>query len=381
MQIQGYFDLRFESVKDVFAASFNGNGQRGGAICVKVGGETVIDLWAGTADNAGERAWDSDTLVNLFSCTKTFTGVAALQLVAEGKLELDAPVARIWPEFGVNGKERITLRQLLCHRAGVPALREVLPAAALFDWTAMTTALASEHPWWTPGEGQGYAPLAYGWLLGELIRRIDGKEPGKAIMARVAEPFGLDFHLGLSDADISRVAYLVRGRNDFGDAGAQRLMKTIQSDPTSLSGRAFNNPPGLMNSGNKPEWLRFTQPAANGHANARAVAGFYDALLHERLLDRALLAEMTREHSLGEDRTLLAHTRFGLGCWLDQPQANATFGLGPQSFGHPGAGGCLGFADPERDVAFGYVTNTLGPYVLMDPRAQELARAVGCCLA
>ncbi len=381
MQVQGYFDLRFEATKEVFAAQFATHGQRGGALCVKVGGETVLDLWAGVADEVGEHAWQTDTLVNLYSCTKTFTGVAALQLVAEGKLELDTPLAQLWPEFAAHGKAGITLRQVLSHRAGVVALRKPLPAAALFDWTTMTTALAAEAPWWTPGTEQGYAPLAYGWLLGEIIRRVDGVEPGRAIVARVAEPLGLDFHLGLSAEDMSRVAYLTRGRNDFGDEAALRLMKAMQREPESLTGRAFNNPPGLMNSGNKPEWQRFTQPAANGHGTARALAGFYDALLHGRLLEPDLLAEMTREHSIGEDRTLLAHTRFGLGCWLDQPLANATFAMGPQSFGHPGAGGCLGFADPERAVAFGYVTNTLGPYVLMDPRAQALARSIQACLA
>ncbi len=381
MQVQGYFDLRFEAVRDAFGALFDGTQQRGAALCVQIGGETVVDLWAGFADNQGEQVWHSDTVVNLFSCTKTFTGVAALQLVEEGKLQLDEPVGRIWPEFAVNGKEAITLRQLLCHRAGLPAIRRPLAAEALYDWDVMTAALAAEEPWWTPGTDQGYAAMTYGWLVGELLRRADGCGPGESIVRRTAVPLGLDFHIGLGDSEAHRVAYLTRTKNDFGDAAAQRLFKALMSEPESISVRAFNNPPSIMSSGNKPEWRRMAQPAANGHGNARSLAGFYTGLLQSKLLDESLLREMTSEHSAGQDRTLLAATRFGLGCWLDQPHvANATFGMGEQAFGHPGAGGSVGFADPERELGFGFVTNTLGPYVLMDPRAQSLARSVAACL-
>nr|WP_276539523.1 serine hydrolase domain-containing protein [Pseudomonas songnenensis] len=381
VQVQGYFDLRFEAVRDAFGSLFEGTQQRGAALCVQIGGETVVDLWAGVADNQGEQVWHSDTLVNLFSCTKTFTAVAALQLVGEGKLELDEPVAGVWPEFAANGKAAITLRQLLCHRAGLPAIRRPLPAEALYDWDVMTAALAAEEPWWTPGADQGYAAMTYGWLVGELLRRVDGCGPGQSITRRTAAPLGLDFHVGLADADADRVAYLTRIKNDFGDASAQRLFKTLMSQPDSISTKAFNNPPSIMSSGNKPEWRRMAQPAANGHGNARSLAGFYTGLLQGKLLDEALLREMTRQHSAGEDRTLLAATRFGLGCWLDQPDvSNATFGMGAQAFGHPGAGGSIGFADPDRQLAFGFATNTLGPYVLMDPRAQALARCVAGCM-
>ena len=381
MQIQGYFDLRFEAVKDAFAELFNDPQERGAALCVQIDGETVLDLWAGVADKDGEQAWHSDTLANLFSCTKTFTAVAALQLVGEGKLALDRPVAQDWPEFAQAGKGAITLRQLLSHQAGLPALRQMLPPEALYDWQAMTAALAAEQPWWEPGSGHGYAPITYGWLLGELIRRVEGCGPGEAIVRRTAIPLGLDFHIGLHDDEFPRVAAIGRKKGDLGDAAAQRLLRCMMSEPASMTTRAFTNPPSIMTSTNKPEWRRMQQPAANGHGTARALAGFYTGLLQGRLLDAALLAELTREHACGEDRTLLTQTRFGLGCMLDQPQvANATYGLGPQAFGHPGAGGSIGFADPQRGVAFAFVTNSLGPYVLMDPRAQRLARLLGECL-
>ncbi|MGP0170649.1 serine hydrolase domain-containing protein [Pseudomonas sp. NCHU5208] len=381
MQVQGYFDLRFEAVKEAFASLFDDPQERGAALCIQVGGETVVDIWAGVMDKDGQQAWHSDTIANLFSCTKPFAAVVALQLVGEGKLELDAPVARYWPEFAAAGKEHITLRHLLCHQAGLPALRELLPAEALYDWSTMTAALAAEAPWWPLGEGQGYAPITYGWLVGELIRRVEGRGPGESIAARVAKPLGLDFHVGLPDSEFDRVAHIGRGKGKLGDAAAQRLLKTMMSDASAMSTRSFTNPPSIMTSTNKPEWRRMQQPAANGHGNARSLAGFYAGLLDGRLLESELLAEMTREHGVGEDKTLLTRTRFGLGCMLDQAEvANATYGLGGNAFGHPGAGGSSGFADPERDVAFGFVINNLGPYVLMDPRAQKIARMLAQCL-
>ncbi|PZW49280.1 serine hydrolase domain-containing protein [Pseudomonas sp. URMO17WK12:I2] len=374
MQIQGYFDLKFEAVKDAFAALFDDPQERGAALCVQVGGETVVDIWAGVADKDGQQAWHSDTILNLFSCTKPFTAVTALQLVGEGKLELDAPVARYWPEFAAAGKERITLRHLLSHQAGLPAIRQNLPAEALYDWQTMTAALAAEAPWWALGEGHGYAPITFGWLVGELLRRVEGRGPGESIVARTAKPLGLDFHVGLADEEFHRVATISRGKGNLGDAAAQRMLKTMMTDAQAMTTRAFTNPPSIMTSTNKPEWRRMQQPAANGHGNARSLAGFYSGLLDGSLLDSQLLAELTREHSVGEDKTLLTPTRFGLGCMLDQSTvSNATYGMGPRAFGHPGAGGTTGFADPERDVAVGFVTNNLGPFVLMDPRAQKLA--------
>lgn len=380
VQIQGYYDLKFEAVKDAFAELFDNPQERGAALCIQIGGETLVDIWAGTADKDGAEAWHSDTILNLFSCTKTLTAVAALQLVGEGKLELDRPVAYYWPEFAA-GKQQVTLRHLLSHSAGLPALHAQLPGEALYDWTAMTDALAAEEPWWTPGEAHGYAPITYGWLVGELLRRADGRGPGESIVNRVARPLGLDLHVGLADSEFHRVAHMSRAKGNLGDAAAQRLLKCFMSEPNAVSTRAFTNPPSVLTSTNKPEWRRMAQPAANGHGNARSLAGFYSGLLDGRLLESELIGELTREHRRGEDRTLLTATRFGLGCMLDQPEvANATYGAGPKAFGHPGAGGSIGFADPERDLSFAFVCNSLGPYVLMDPRAQRLARVTAVCL-
>jgi len=382
VQVKGRLDLRFEPVKQAFAELFNDPQERGAALCVQISGQTVLDIWAGFADKDRKHDWAEDTLVNLFSCTKTFTAVCALQLVAEGKLDLDAPVARYWPEFASAGKEGISLRQILCHRAGLPALRELLPPEALYDWQVMTDALAAEAPWWTPGSEQGYAAITYGWLVGELIRRVEGRSAGQSIAARITRPLGLDFYLGTPDSEFPRIAHVARGKGHLGDASTQRLLKAMMTQPQSISTRAFANPPSIMTSTNKPEWRRMEQPAANGHGNARTLASFFGALLDDRLLPAELIGEMTREHSQGEDLTLLTQTRFGLGCLLDQPDLpNATFGASAKAFGHPGAGGSIGFADPEHELSFGFVCNTLGPYILMDPRTQQLVRVLIDCLS
>jgi CubicO group peptidase (beta-lactamase class C family) len=381
VHIQGHYDLKFEALKDAFARLFDDPHARGAALCVQIGGETVVDLWAGMADKEGQQTWQHDTIVNLFSCTKPFAAVTALQLVEEGKLELDLPLARYWPEFARAGKERISLRHLLSHQAGLPAIAQPLPAEALYDWPRMIAALVAQTPWWQPGEAHGYAPFTYGWLVGELLRRIEQRGPGESIVARTVKPLGLDFHIGLADEEFHRVATVMRGKGNAGDEAAQRLLRVTMSDAQALSTRAFANPPSAMTSSNKAEWRRMQQPAANGHGNARSLAGFYSALLAGKLLDSQLLAEFTRPHSVGEDRTLLTTTRFGLGCMLDQPTvANATYGMGARAFGHPGAGGSSGFADPERDLAFAFVTNKLGPFVLMDPRAQKLAGILCKCI-
>lgn len=190
MQIQGHYELQFEAVREAFAALFDDPQERGAGLCIQIGGQTVVDLWAGTADKDGAEAWHSDTIVNLFSCTKTFTAVTALQLVAEGKLKLDAPVAEYWPEFAAAGKDAITLRQLLCHQAGLPAIREMLPTEALYDWQLMVDTLAAEAPWWTPGQGHGYEAITYGWLVGELLRRADGRGPGSRSWRGWHAPWG-----------------------------------------------------------------------------------------------------------------------------------------------------------------------------------------------
>lgn len=381
LSIEGHWDPRFGPVVDRFAAMLSAPQERGAALCVAVGGQTLLDIWAGYADRHKQRPWQRDTLVNVFSCTKVFTAVIAMQLGEEGKLDLDVPMARYWPEFGVNGKEQITLRQVLSHRSGLSAIHRQLPTEAMYDEALMTQVMAEETPWWTPGQAHGYAPLTYGWLMAEPLRRIEGRAPRDSLISRITSPLGIDFQLGLDDKDFPRVADIIRAKGIEGDAASQRMLHAMLKEPDSVTCHAFTSPPGALTRCNDPQWRHLAQLAASGHGNARSLVAFYVALLKGSLLSDQALAEMVQEHSVGDDMCLRTATRLGLGCMLDQPdQANATYGAGPRAFGHPGVGGSCGFADPERDLAFGFVTNTIGPYVLMDPRMQDLARAVVACL-
>lgn len=376
-QLQGTFEPEFAPVVQVFQDMLGESGQRGAALCVYHQGYPVIDVWGGTADRAGREPWREDTLVNIFSSGKPVLAVILLQLVQEGRLSLDMPIAEYWPEFAMAGKGQITTRHLLSHRSGLSALVEPLPADALYDWQRMITALEQQQPWWLPGTAHGYAPMTYGWLLGELVRRLDGRMPGEAIAERIAQPLGLEFYVGLNDQQLTRVSDVSRLKNAAGDETAQRLYQRMLQ-PKTLTGKAFGNPPAMLTSSNRLEWRTMQQPAANAHADARALAGFYNALLQGSLLEAEWLQEMQREHSSGMDRTLLTETRFGLGCML-QPQEEAVeggFGLGPLAFGHPGAGGTLGCADPALQLAVGFVTNSMDAYVLTDPRARKLNRCL-----
>lgn len=384
-QVQGYFDPRFESVRQLFAEQQSDPQARGAALCVTVGEDTVLDLWHGVTDKDNSQVWEQDTLVNVFSCTKPLGAVALLQQVQAGRIGLDDALADIWPEFAEAGKQQVTLRQILSHRSGLSAISAPLAPEALFDWQAMTAALAAQQPWWTPGESHGYAPLTYAWLLGEPLRRLTGQMPGDYLREQLCQPLGMDFHVGVADADLPRIAHVSRLRNQYGDEYARALFAAM-GDAEGLSWKAFANPSSLQNSTNKREWQQAQILAANGTGNARSLARFWQVMAHggqlgeARLLDAELVALMRREHSAGLDRTLRCPTRFGLGVMLEQDWQGGSFGMGANAFGHPGAGGALGFADPDAQVGFGYVTNTMGPYVLTDPRAGELSRAVYRCL-
>lgn len=381
MHIDGSSDSAFSSVLDVFTQILEDPEQRGASLCVQVAGETVLDIWGGVIDRHGEQFWQRDTLINIFSSGKPVAAVVLLQLVTEGRLQLDTPLAEYWPEFAAQGKQQITLRQVLSHQAGLSAVLEPLAPEALFDWSQMVDAVQNTPPWWTPGSAHGYAPMTYGWLVGELIRRVEGCEPGEAIAKRIAQPLQLDLHLGLTEQELPRVGDVMRMKGVVADSASLRLMKSIGSDPRGMTAKAFTNPTSMLTSTNKLEWRRMQQPAANAHSTARGLAGFYTGLLDGRLLDTEMLSEMLKEHSIGMDLTLLTQTRFGLGCMLEQvDQLPASYALGARSFGHPGAGGTLGCADPEREVSVAFISNSLGSSIMMDPRAQKINAMLKKCL-
>ena len=381
VQIHGACDARFSAVREAFAENFQKRDEIGAAAAVMLEGRAVVDLWAGHTDRKKTAPWRQDTLVNVFSTTKGITAICAHRLAERGLLDFDAPVARYWPEFAQAGKDRIPVRWLLAHRAGLPAIRRSLPNEALYDWQVMTEAIAAEEPWWAPGEKHGYHAMTYGWLVGEVIRRITGKSVGTYFRDELARPLGLDFHIGLDPEQHERVARISAPRMEPPGADGIRFLRAMLSDPEGMVARAFSNPPTMATAVNTPAWRSAELPAGNGHGTARALVELYGILAHRgardgvHILSPDAIKACSEEHSCGEDEILKTTTRFGPGFMLSQDKPNASYGPGCHSFGHPGAGGSVAFADPDAGLGFAYVMNRMGPHILLDPRATTLIDA------
>ena len=390
MNINGYCDTRFNSVKDAFARNFDIHGEVGASAAAMVDGRMVADLWAGHADAARTRSWERDTIVNVYSTTKGMVAVCAHRLVERGLLDIDAPVAKYWPEFAQSGKELLPVRYLLNHKAGLPAIREPLPMGTLYDWNAMAAALASEAPWWEPGTKHGYHAVTFGFLVGEVVRRVSGKSVGAYFKDEVATPLGLDFHIGLGAEHDARTAELMTAPPPEPGSEQFRVISEIFGNPESPTVRALTNPPDLVIPGavNTRQWRAAEIPASNGHGNARALARFYGALARGgelegvRVLTESTIERAIVEESNGMDEILRVPSRFGLGLALTRP--NLRMGHGPRSFGHTGMGGSIGFADPDAKIGFGYAMNqsisTLGAASEEDPRWPSLFDALYDCL-
>ena len=364
-QIHGRCDPAFEPVGRALQENFRSHGEVGAAVAVTLDGRPVVDLWGGWTDRARSRQWQEDTLVDVFSVGKPVAALCLLQLVERGLLDLDRPVAEHWPGFAAAGKGSVSARMLLGHRAGLPALRRPLPELAMYDWELMTSALAAEEPWWEPGRAHGYHTNTFGFLVGEVVRRVSGETVGKLVRQLVAEPLDVDFHFGLPATEDERVAEFLFPEAPPPFEGAPLMVR-----------RAYLNPPGVSGLGtvNTAAWRRAEMPSTNGHATARAVARIYAALLQGELLQPATLAEATREVSSGPDLVLGRPSRFGLGFQLTQPER--PLGPGRRGFGHFGAGGSLGFADPEAGIAFAYTPNQGEGPRWQNPRNRGLIKAV-----
>jgi len=355
--VSGNCDARFTEVREEFARNFAERGEVGAAVCVVVDGEPVVDLAGGWARPGAP--WGPDTLVDYYSVGKAFLALLALQLVDAGHIGLDEPLSRVWPEFAVGGKEAATLRQALCHQAGVPAIRQLLTDDDLWEWDVMAAALAATEAWWEPGTRHAYHTNTYGHLIGEVVRRVTGQTVRQRLAA-VAEPLGADVHVGVPDSELHRCAEV-----QFVSAGSP-LGTDIDVDALEGDRRmemlSYVNPPGYSSIGvvNTPEWRRAEVPSTNGHGTAGGVARMYAALLQPgRLLSTDLLVEATSPQSVGYCPILHEEVTFGLGFKPTVPRR--PFGPNPRSFGHFGTGGAVGFADPDTGVAFGYVMNHVIP--------------------
>ena len=363
VNIEGHCDPRFRAVEDAFRENFERFGEVGASVAILVDGEAVVDLWGGHMDAARTKAWDRDTIVNVWSTSKGITATCIHRLVDQGRLDLEAPVAKYWPEFAQAGKETLPVRYLLSHQAGLPAIREPLPVGSAFRWDVMTDALARQEPWWEPGTKHGYHAFTYGWLLGEVLRRITGETVGTYFRKQIAEPLGLDFHIGLAAEHDARTAETISA--ELPQPGETNFVMDMLKDPQSMPFKVLANPPDLFTPGvvNTREWRGAEIPAANGHGNARAVARLYGALARGgeldgvRVLSPEAIERATVEQASGRDEVMGLNLRIALGFVLTSP--DATLGPNSRAFGHSGAGGSLGFADPDAKVGFGYAMNRM----------------------
>ncbi|MET7289019.1 serine hydrolase domain-containing protein [Streptomyces sp. NPDC005573] len=379
VQVHGHCDPRFGAVREAFEENFRRRAELGAAVAVTVDGATVVDLWGGWADPARSRPWERDTLVNVWSTTKGPVALCAHILADRGLLDLDRPVAAYWPEFAAAGKEKVLVRHLLSHRAGLSGLREPHSLEDLYDWELTTARLAATEPWWEPGTRSGYHALTYGFLVGEVVRRVSGLRPGAFLEREVTGPLGADFTIGLPESEYGRAAELIQTRPaDDGEQAARFAELT----PTVIA--TLTNPLVGAAQANTPAWRAAELPAANGHGTARAVAALYGVLAGRgsyggRRILSAGAVEVAREGQ-GACRDLVLgagfqrDTEFGLGLWLSGP--GGSYGPNPRAFGHDGLGGSCGLADPEAGVSLGYVMNRLGTRIADDPRKTALVDAL-----
>lgn len=389
MDVNGTVAEGFEPVRDAFVRNFETLGERGAALAVYRDGRRVVDLWAGTKDVDGTEPWQRGTAQVVRSATKGVAAAVLLALWQRGQLDLDAPVAEYWPEFKARGKERVLVRHVLNHRAGLPVLDRPLTPHESLDPLRGPEAVAAQAPEWEPGTEHGYHALTYGWMLDGIVRRVTGKGTGEWIADEIAGPLGAELWLGLPAGEeaagragrVGRVEAPEPASGAVLKARPKRSVTDAYQDPDSLTRRAFAAITPFPDQ-NDPAYRASALPATNGIATADGLARVYAALIGEvdgvRLLDTATVERARAEESSGPDRVLVVNTRFGLGYML---HGTASPLLGPGSFGHPGRGGALGFADPEAGIALGYVTNGFRKTVTADPRAQGLIRALRTSLA
>ncbi len=375
-QVSGSCDAAFRPVRDAFAGNFSERGELGAAVSVMVGGRLVAELAGGSRDAAGTQPWTADTLVNVFSVGKGVLAACLARLAGRGLLDPDSRVARYWPEFAAAGKGAVSVRELLSHQACLPALHAKLAPGSALDWRFMTSLLAAEEPWWPPGSGHGYHVNTFGFLGGELLRRTTGLLPGEYLRREIAGPIGADVYIGLTAAQFPRVAEF-----HWPDPPADAGVTSPGVPSMKMAQAAYFNPPDLSGAGviNTAAWRAAQVPSANAHATATGIARLYAPLAAGggAVVDQGALAAATAEQVYGDDLVLRRPSRFGLGFQLTHPERE--FGPGPGCFGHFGAGGSVGFCDPDAQLAFGYVTNQMGPR-WRNPRNRALIDACYACL-
>jgi len=382
ISVKGQCDPIFAELQSEFERNFSKRGESGASVCLSVNGETMVDLWGGFANRETDTPWERDTVSTVFSCTKAATALCAHILIDRGLLDINALVTEYWPEYGKHGKHNTTVAMMLNHESGVPAFREPIKPGGFYDWDYMISRLEDEIPFWEPGTRNGYHMVSFGWTVGELVRRVSGKSLGTFFADEVAEPTGADFWIGIPDnfdRTIAQIIPYLPKSDELIPAFGAKLM----TDPTSVQALSFFNNGGWK--ADEPEAYRAEIGGAGGISNARGQVAMYEPLAkndgslvsRERLKSMSMVTTATQQ-----DFTLLMPTRFGPGFMksVDNRQLRSKANrqsviLGDQAFGHVGAGGSIGFADPECGLAFSYTMTQMGNGLLLNKRGQSLVDA------
>ncbi len=373
MEVEGLCEDRFAAVRDAFGALFASGTDVGASVAVTLDGEPVVDLWGGHLDVERTRPWAKDTIINVYSTTKTMSALSALVLADRGELDLDAPVARYWPGFEVEGKDGVLVRHVMGHTAGLAGWDEKLRPEDLYDWDKCTRLLARQAPWWEPGTRSGYHGLTQGYLIGELVRRVTGQTVGAFFAAEIAGPLGADFHIGLAPEHDERVAPVMPAPV-IASGGAGGTL-----DRTTIPFRSFSNPTIRAEQSSTEAWRRAEIPAAGGHGNARSVVAVQSVVAAGgeaggvRLLSPATCERILDVQAAGRDLVLGFGVTFGMGYGLNSPRA--PIAPNPRVCYWGGWGGSLVVCDLDLGMCLGYVMNRMGEGTVGDDRAHSLLRA------
>ena len=370
-EIHGFCDEKFSAVRDAFANNFAEKGEVGASVALTVEGEYVVDLWGGHRDRAQSQPWEEDTIVNVYSTTKTMAALCALVLADRGEIDFNAPVAKYWPEFAQNGKENVQVRHFMSHSAGLSGMDEPMVGEDIYDWDKMVDALARQAPWWEPGSASGYHALTQGHLIGEVVRRVTGKTLGQFFQSDIAHPLGADFYIGTPEAHFARIGELIPPT-----AG---LAEQTGGDADSISARTFKNPAANANLSGTSGWRKAEIPAANGHGNARSVVRAQTAVANGgsafgvELLSAEGARRIFEEQTSGKDLVLGVPIRFGMGYGLTSP----LMPMGPNEhiayWG--GWGGSTIVVDQDAHLCASYVMNKMFTGLLGDTRGFALLQA------
>jgi CubicO group peptidase (beta-lactamase class C family) len=379
--VKGQCDPKFSEVRDEFERSFSERGEKGASVCLSVNGETVVDLWGGVADTKTGEAWAEDTVSIVFSCTKAATALCAHILIDRGQMELQAPVSKYWPEYAKNGKENTTVQMMLNHESAIPALREPVKEGGFLDWDYMIKRMEDEPAWWEPGVRNGYHMVNFGWTVGELVRRVSGKSLGQFFADEVAEPTGANFWIGIPEDAKLHIADILPHMPSVTDPVSD-FMQSLLGDPKSIQALSFLNNGGW--GANDADAHHAEIGGAGGISNARGQVAMYTPLACDdgKLVSSERLAAMSMVSTATQrDATLLVPTRFASGFMKSMDNRALRSGqdqsaiIGEKAFGHVGAGGHIGFADPECGLAFSYTMSQMGQGLLMNERGQSLIDA------